>query len=362
MSSGIYIHIPFCSRKCDYCDFFSFKASSSYVDKYIDALLDEINSGKHQALSFDSIYIGGGTPSCIDASYINRILSRLYARYNLNSPEITIELNPETITCEKLQIYKESGVNRISLGVQSFASKNLEALGRHRMVDLNSLWPVIFSIFTNVSIDLMYGIPKQTLQNLREDLRSIPENIKHVSCYCLSIEPGTQLYKKSCNLNLPNDDLLLSMQETIINFLGIKDIYRYEISNYARPSFESRHNLHYWQYDNYLGFGAGAVSTISGERMENTKSMLKYLSRNYVESAYSLSENEQINEYVMLALRLIKGLDLSAFQRRFSKEKVNELLQRISDNNKFFYLKDNFAALNSQGLNLSNTIVSNLFL
>lgn len=358
MTSGIYIHIPFCQRKCDYCDFFSFKANPQYIENYFSALQDEIRTKSKQNMVFDTIFIGGGTPSFVDAKLIVSMLDTMYKSYNfVAKPEVTIEANPESLSEEKLIAYKESGINRISLGIQSFNATELEVLGRERKVNPFIVLELVNKHFENISLDLVYGLPKQSLFDVIQSIKAIPAYVKHVSCYSLSLEGGTKLIKRLSD-SVFSETILSS---DICKILEKSGYNRYEISNYAKPGYEGQHNLHYWLKDNYLGFGAGAVSTIENIRTTNTTSMLQYLGNNFVTEKEILSDNNILNETIMLNLRLTNGINLCKFEIEFGVKFLEQYSKQLNKYKKYFNISSTNASLNAEGLDLFNSIVTDFF-
>ena len=281
----LYIHIPFCAKKCNYCDFRSFYDDENEVDIYVNALINEIIKKSVLAtnLSISSIYIGGGTPSFIKATHIEKILRTILINFRVeDNAEITIEANPNSITKEKLDIYKSVGINRLSIGLQSTFNDELKILGRlHTYEDfLNAYDDALHAGFKNINIDLIYGIPHQTVDKFKESLTRVLKFMPtHISIYNLIIEEGTKFYemKKEGELHLPSEDEVIKMDDLIDETTKKYNFIKYEVSNFAKNNFFSMHNLGYWSDVYYLGFGLNASSYFYDLRMKNHFDMEKYL-------------------------------------------------------------------------------------
>lgn len=315
MIKGIYIHIPFCKKKCNYCAFCSFE-QFKYKEQYVKSLLNEI---KHfyKKEQVKTLYFGGGTPYLLNVNDFEKILSC----FNLsNDTETTLELNPNDINQEKLKTLKSLGFNRLSIGVQSFCNETLKIIGRnHSKKDIYTAIEKIKNCnYKNISIDLMYGLPNQTIEAFEADLKkALALDIEHISLYGLKIEQGTYFYKNPPK-NLPNLDLQAKMYENALTLLKEKFIH-YEFSNFAKKQkFISSHNCLYWNNENYYGFGLSAAGYIDNKRYNNTCNLKKYFN-NPLEKNYTILTKEQmIEEEVFLGLRLIKGLDFSKINKKFN--------------------------------------------
>ena len=315
---GIYIHIPFCKSKCFYCDFNSYANHEELVDVYVDALKKEINSANDNRV-VPSIYIGGGTPSYIDGKYIAEILELIRAKFNVSTDaEITIEANPGTVDRNKLNIYKDYGVNRISFGLQTCQDKLLKSIGRiHTFEEAKSGYLLARECgFSNISLDLMFGLPGQSMDDLRYSLERIIElNPEHISTYSLKVEENTVFGKqqREGKLILPDEDLERKMYYSIKNELKIVGYEHYEISNFAKKSYQSRHNNSYWEGQDYLGFGAGASSLYNNLRYSNEGDIRKYIDKisnneQFYEIEEILDEKAKLSEAMILGLRKLKGV------------------------------------------------------
>ena len=286
---GIYIHIPFCIRKCYYCDFTSYTNKFSKVDEYIKKLIEEINEYELSKYNITTIYIGGGTPSSIDSKYIIKILNEIKNKIYRNETkwediEITIELNPGTVTKNKLQDYKKAGINRLSIGLQSTNNEILKTIGRiHNYKDFLNIYELIKEVgFENYNIDLMIGLPNQKIQDIKKDLKEILKlNPNHISVYSLIVEEDTaikDLIDKG-KIKLPDEETERQMYWYIKNNLELKGYKHYEISNFAKSGKESKHNLNCWKQKGYIGIGLSACSFLNKERYGNENDISEYLAR-----------------------------------------------------------------------------------
>ena len=324
---GIYIHIPFCSRKCIYCDFTSFQEKEEMITKYIDSLLEEINRCNLNKKEYlvKTIYIGGGTPSFIDSKYIISILNLLKEKFNIfKDAEITIEVNPGTVTRNKLLEYIGSGINRLSIGLQSTDDKLLKLIGRIHTYDefLNTYNLAKEVGFKNINVDLIIGLPTQNLEDIEKELKEIGLlNPEHISCYSLIVEEGTKLDEKIKNneLILPPEELERKMYWKVKKSLEEKGYIHYEISNFAKNGYESKHNLSCWNQEEYIGFGLASHSYIDNKRYSNTEDLEEYIkSSNESKTIHELKSKEsKMKEYMLLGLRKIAGVNISEFKSKF---------------------------------------------
>ena len=376
----LYIHIPFCQQKCNYCDFVSFHANYDTIDKYILKLLSEIEYKSYIAKNhiISSIYIGGGTPSIIDKKYIRFILESIKNHYNLsNEIEITIESNPNSLNSDKLNAYLESGINRLSIGLQSANENELKVLGRiHTYSDfLSSYNSAIHVGFKNINIDIINGIPGQSPESFKKTLKQILMlNIKHISIYNLIIEDNTPFKTMLAEnkITLPLETELLKMDSITKELTTYYRLKRYEISNYAKPGFECKHNIGYWSDVPYLGFGLNASSYFNNTRFKNKISINNYLSLNYnnylitndVNTYYDevkiIDNLEHMKEYVMLGFRKTNGINIDSFKDTFNEDfeerfkrqiKYYQSLELLCRNDTNYYLSD-------KGLDVSNRIIA----
>lgn len=324
-----YIHIPFCIEKCNYCDFLSFKASEAVKRSYVDSLIREIVSRRDENATVTTVFIGGGTPSVLSDGEINRILKALKNNYNISkNAEISIEANPCTITKRKLDEYLEAGINRISIGCQSMDDRLLKKLGR--LHDSSAFLSAVKlsgeAGFNNINADLMFAIPDQTRKIWSETLEKTAElNISHISAYSLILEEGTRLYDCRDSLRLASEDECALMYEDTLRILRRYGFERYEISNYSKKGYECRHNIGYWTGSFYKGFGLGASSYENNIRFKNTDDINKYINiqSDYENAKYDIIEldnNDLYSEFVILGLRLTRGISVKEFEKRYNKD------------------------------------------
>ncbi|MBU1078114.1 MAG: radical SAM family heme chaperone HemW [Spirochaetes bacterium] len=374
---GIYIHIPFCRRKCSYCDFYSIVPEGTIIDQYVKALLRELklfSAECKQQYLIDTLYIGGGTPTVLSAGQVEEIMQAVRHHFILeDNPEISIEVNPESLTREHLNSFKNSSVNRISMGVQTFNNKILKYIGRitnkeEIFVKMNMVRDMGFS---NVSFDLIFGLPYQDLKVFKTDLKTaLRFKPKHLSIYSLILNKDTPLYKKfeKDPKNFPDDGLTAREYIYAVRILEEQGLQQYEISNFAFPAFQSGHNLKYWHLKPVLGVGASAVSTIHRTRWKNPDDISQYLKWTQAEKYYR-SDTEKIddlkyyNEKVMLKLRLKEGIsqeDLNEKERGFLDQKRDAI--RSFKEHKFLCEEDNRIFLTTAGVLLSNRIIAELMM
>lgn len=333
---GIYIHIPFCYKKCFYCDFVSYENKEDIIEEYIDALCMEIlqNAEILSEYTISTIYFGGGTPSYIDSKYITKVMDtlKLFVTDASSLKEVTIELNPNSTSLEKLTDYYNSGINRLSIGLQSTHDKILRNIGRtHSFKDFKStLENAKKAGFTNISVDLMYPLPGLNITSFKDSLNSIMKlkdeyNIRHVSVYNLEVHENTRLdfLLKEGFVSLCNEDEEYEMRKELNNIIEKNNFKKYEISNYAIPGFESKHNLCYWNQEKYLGFGVNASSFFNLKRYTNTKDINEYISgiknnQNIIAESEELDKLALMKEYVILKLRLKSGINKNEFKEKFN--------------------------------------------
>lgn len=329
---GIYIHIPFCKSKCLYCDFNSFAQKDDCIDKYINAVKQEIEkyAQENKNVLVKTIYIGGGTPSYIKEKYIKEIIQTLKSNFEINpNAEITIEVNPGTVNKRKLNCYYEAGINRLSIGLQSTNDKLLKLIGRvHDFEDFLETVKLANTVgFTNINADCMIGLPNQTIYDVEETLNVLINlRLTHISVYSLIVEPGTPLEKKieSGELKLPDEEIERYMYWFTKRKLEENGYLHYEISNFAKPLFRAKHNLDCWSQKEYKGFGVSASSYENGVRYTNIPSIEKYIeniengkfSKNYIVEEKQDRE-AMMKEYMLLGLRKITGVNITEFRRKF---------------------------------------------
>ncbi len=372
---AIYVHIPFCVQKCRYCDFLSGPRHLNKIDEYLDMLLIEISQYKDLIKEYQvrSIFIGGGTPSILNANQISRVMSALWDVIGdrvMENIEVTIESNPGTLTKEKLKAYQELGINRISMGLQSTFNDELKNLGRIHTYEefLEGYRLARKAGFQNINIDLMSGLPTQSLEKWETTLSRIIElNPEHISAYSLIIEEGTNFYEQygteEGEKELPSEELDRLMYQKTKELLLEAGYKKYEISNYAKPGYESRHNCSYWTGIDYVGIGLGASSLIQKNRYRNEENMECYLkmlvqNKSVRQLEETLDRQSEIEEYMILGLRMMKGVSKTEFFNRFGEtmdKKYGEILSRLKEL-QLIVEKEDFVSLTEKGIDVSNEI------
>lgn len=355
---SVYIHIPFCTNICSYCDFPKMYKIEEYVEKYLNALEQEIKNNYNNE-SIETIYIGGGTPSCLNLNNLKKLFEIINIFKFDKNVEFTFECNICDINENLLSILKENKVNRISIGVQTFNSKFIKYLNRkHTKEEVLNKMSLIKNYFQNINIDLMYAIKEETLEDLKEDLNLfLSLGVPHISTYSLIIEPHTVLYKN--NEEYIDEELDYEMYNLIEKNLKENGYNHYEVSNYSKEGFESKHNLTYWNNENYYGFGLGASGYIKNIRYTNTKNLLEYIEGNYKYIEDELSENEQMQEEMFLGLRKMKGVSKEKFYQKYGKniEDVFDIKNLIESSK--LIEKDGYIYINSDYIYVSNDILIN---
>ena len=371
--AGIYIHIPFCKKRCIYCDFYS-STDNRLVDKYIDALCIEIESRLHEIdkNNITTLYIGGGTPSQLSATQLGEIINFIKSKIDFSLiEEFTIEVNPDDVTYDYIKECITFGINRVSMGIQSFVDEELKIINRRH--DSSQAIKAIETIksagISNISIDLIYGLPLQTIESwIYSARKAIEMNVPHISCYNLSYEEGTTLYKmrdmgeiKECD-----EDTCIEMYDILVKMLADADFEHYEISNFAKRGYYSRHNSNYWNLTPYLGLGASAHSFDGSIRRYNPSSIQKYTS-NISESGIAYEEEqetlyEQFNEYIMINLRTMWGVNTQKVKTIFGEELRNHLIKysRRFIESGDLKEKENTIVLSEKGIMLSDYIIRTL--
>ena len=359
----LYIHIPFCVKKCDYCDFLSFAADEQTQKSYVAALQKELAfyGAKYKDRRITTIFIGGGTPSWLKEDYMQAIMETVYHYFSVEQDaEITIECNPGTITEHKFEIYRRIGINRLSIGLQSTDDQELKMLGRiHTYKDFLDTYTLAREVgFQNINVDLMSGIPFQTLGGWEDTLKKVAElGPEHISAYSLIIEEGTPFYEKygegeraeaRRRRELPDEDTERMMYQFTKNILWSYGYHRYEISNYAKEGYECRHNLGYWNRTEYLGIGTGAASLINNQR---------FVEGGEIEV---LSLQNQMEEYMFLGLRKIEGVSKTDFRQTFGRSIENAYGKVLIDMYQKQLLEDTgeYIRLTEKGIDVSNYVMS----
>ncbi|HEY8420483.1 MAG TPA: radical SAM family heme chaperone HemW [Thermoclostridium sp.] len=339
---GIYVHIPFCMRKCNYCDFPSLPGMDDFFQDYADAVCREIESASGKFLNWivDSVFFGGGTPSVLPAENISKIAGTLSKNFDISkNAEISIEVNPGTISEEKAVVYKELNFNRISIGLQSASNSILKFMGRvHTREMFEECVDLVKKCgFTNINADVIFGVPNQTMKDFQETIELVlHKGVTHVSCYSLKIEEGTPWHEMNEKGELPpvDEDLEREMYYWAINRLNEAGFKHYEISNFAKPGFQSMHNIKYWTSKPYIGFGAAAHSYMNDARYSNIENPVEYIKRiNEGKSTIGFSEHigidEKLSERFILGLRMIEGVDMGQLEKEFGREALNKYHDKI---------------------------------
>lgn len=322
---GIYVHIPFCKQKCKYCDFISFAGKEEFQEKYFQALASEINQCEKNGFQVNTIYFGGGTPSSVSSNFIVDTLKRIQEKFEVKeNAEITIEVNPGTVDEEKLESYRRAGFNRISIGLQSAKNEILKAIGRiHTYEEFEQCFKLARSVgFQNINVDLMLALPLQSLADLQDSVRRVIFlNPNHISLYSLILEEGTVLEKeiKNGKYALQTDEQERRMYDLTKKMLEKEGYIHYEISNFAKSGFESKHNMSCWSQEEYLGFGLAAHSYFEKKRFSNTTILEDYLQNPKKEVMLNEIQTGEMEkkEYIMLGLRKMEGVSISQFERKF---------------------------------------------
>lgn len=369
---GIYIHIPFCKQKCFYCDFCSFANKNEMQGKYVETVINEIKNITHkEKYTVTTIYLGGGTPSILNPNYIKNILQEIKSSFEiLDDAEITIEINPGTVNEEKLKKYKEYGINRLSIGLQSANDKILKKIGR--IHDYKQFEETFFYArkcgFKNINVDLMIGLPTQTIEDVKQTLEKIiQKNPEHISVYSLIIEEGTIIEKliNENKLQLPDEETERIMYWTVVNELKENGYNQYEISNFSKKTHESKHNTNCWKQKQYIGLGTSAHSYLNKKRYSNTNNIEEYI-KNIQENNISKNitiheeqiEKSTMNEYMLLGLRMIQGININEFKHKFKTDptvKYKEILEKLQKENLIQITKTSIK-LTRQGIDFGNIV------
>lgn len=374
---GIYVHVPFCKQKCKYCDFISFQNCENYFDDYFECLKKEITekaneiNSENKEILIDTIYFGGGTPSIVCEKYIEEVLNKIYEYYNVSeNAEITVEVNPGTVDKLKLERYFEIGINRLSIGLQSTDDKLLKMLGRiHTYKEFENTYDLARKIgFKNINVDLMIGLPNQSLENVHDSLEKIVQkNPEHISVYSLIIEENTKMFDliEKGELELPDEDVERKMYWSVKKFLEENGYNHYEISNFSKSGFESKHNANCWNQHEYLGFGIAAHSYFNNIRYSNIDNLRQYI-KNWKneQSVYNIvfhehqNKDDMMKEFMMLGLRKIDGVKISEFKEKFVDNPIfvfrNQLNKLVKEG--LIEVLENNIRLSDKGLDLANEV------
>jgi len=366
---GVYVHIPFCVQKCSYCDFLSAAAPASVRQRYVQALTEEIRLTEEKAAgTVKSIFFGGGTPSMLAAEQMQMLLQTLRTEFSIQpQAEISMEVNPGALRPETLVAYRQAGVNRLSIGLQSAHNEELRALGRiHTYEQFVENYRLARQAgFTNINIDLMLAIPGQTRESLRQSLeRVIALRPEHLSVYSLIVEEGTPFYERQDTLDLPDEETERAMYWLADEYLAANGYPAYEISNYALPGKECRHNLIYWSDQDYLGLGIGAASYWDGARYQNTEDIGAYLKGSRPQLIRRLirprDDQKHLEEYLFLGLRKRAGIELAELNCRFDRP-LERLYAKEVENltaQGLLLQQDGFLRLTKRGIDVSNRVLA----
>lgn len=363
--AGIYIHIPFCRQKCSYCDFVSFPDKIGYAEAYMACVYKELKMRGEELKGrvFDTVYFGGGTPSYIPPKLILGAMNRIRECFTLSeNPEITLELNPGTIGEEKVKIYEKAGINRFSIGLQTAIDEQLEDLGRiHTARDYVYATKLLKG--KNFSTDIMLGLKNQTKEDVRKTVELASAcGSSHISMYALTVEDGTPIYTDYLNGELPDSDEVADLYDYGRALLAEREYKRYEISNFCKEGFESRHNMNYWQRGEYIGIGLAASSFMNGKRFTNTFNLDDYMK--CVISGFfpavdceEVSETDAKFEKVMLALRTSKGLSLSDYKKEFSSDLEEDFPSALAKTRKYLDEDGDIIRIKDEYLYVQNQIL-----
>ena len=363
--AGIYIHVPFCRHKCSYCDFVSFPDKIDYAEAYMACLYKELKmrGDELKDYEFDTVYFGGGTPSYIPPKLILGAMNQIKKCFKLKeNAEITLELNPGTIGEAKVKTYLEAGINRFSIGLQTAIDSQLADLGRiHNAQDYVFATKLLKG--QNFSTDVMLGLKGQTLEDIRKTIElAVACGSKHISMYALTVEDGTPIYTDYLNGELPDSDEVAEMYEYGYKLLEEKGFKRYEVSNFAIPGYESKHNLNYWQRGEYIGVGVSASSFMCGRRFTNSFDLDEYMKCIIsgffpAVSSEEVKPNEAKFEYVMLALRTTKGLSMEEYQATFGCSLAEDFPNALKASVKYLEMVDGRLKIKDEYLYVQNSIL-----
>jgi len=360
-SLSLYIHIPFCAHICGYCDFAKVLYQKEWAFSYLDALIKEISSyGKRK---YKTIYLGGGTPTLLPLPLLEKLLLLCQERLATNG-EFTIEGNPEDINEELLYLCLKYGVNRLSLGVQSSSTRLLLLMGRkHTFEDAEKAFILAKKVgFKNLSADIIYGLPNETLCEVEKDINAfLSLDLPHLSAYCLSVSPGSFFYHRG--IKEMNDEDAAKQYELILSSLRKKGYVRYEVSNFAKDGYFSRHNLTYWHDEEYVGVGLGASGYLDGYRYTNTKNLNEYLAGKYLFNKEKLTKKSEIEDYFLTNLRLERGFSLKLFEKRFAidfKKTYALSLKKLKDSG-LLVEENGYIHATDRGIMLLDRILLELF-
>lgn len=359
---GLYIHIPFCKRKCPYCDFFSIKMNDEEMNRYVDKVIERFDKYCNDDIVLDTVYFGGGTPSTLGTERIAKILNTINDKFTVDkNAEITMEMNPTSKELIDFTVFKECGLNRLSIGMQSAVESEMKLLGRtHSQEDvINTVKQAKKSGIDNISLDLIIGVPTQTKESLKYSMDICKSlNVKHISAYILKIEEGTKFYTIKDSLNMPSDDEQAEMYMYVSEYLESIGYSQYEISNYSLEGFESRHNTKYWRCEEYIGIGPSAHSFYNGERFYYNRSFEEFYNDKTNFDCIGGTEEE----FIMLNLRLKRGLIFKEYEERYNKKFPEEIIKKakILEKAGLLTVDKEKVSLNRKGYLVSNAIICEL--
>ncbi len=363
--AGIYVHIPFCKSKCSYCDFASFPDKLCFAESYMACVYREMAMRESELKNyvFDTLYIGGGTPSVIDEKYIAMLVAAVGKHFKLSpDAEITIEMNPGTVSSGKIALYEKSGINRFSVGLQSAVDSQLEDIGRvHNLKDFLNCAKLLKG--KNFNADVMLGLKNQTCADVEKTITVAAEaGASHISMYALSVEDGTPIYTDYLNGELPDSDEVAAMYAAGTGKLAELGFERYEVSNFCKKGAESRHNLNYWRRGEYIGFGVSASSCINNVRFTNTFDLDEYF-KCILSGHLAVKDREEIDktgqeeEFIMLALRTSRGLDLKEFEKLFNENFLDKYAIALQKVTGYIEVNDGFLKIKDRFLFIQNSII-----
>lgn len=363
--AGIYVHIPFCKSKCRYCDFTSFPDKVTFAESYMACVYREISMRKDELkdYTFDTLYIGGGTPSIVDESYIAMLVAAAKKNFNLcKDAEITIEINPGTVSAGKIDMYSKCGINRYSVGLQTAIDSQLREIGRiHTLNEFVTCAKLLKG--KNFSVDVMIGLKNQTIDDILKTIEvAAAFGASHISMYALTPEDGTPIYTDYLNGELPDSDEVAEMYAAGVKKLHGLGFERYEVSNFAKKGKESRHNMNYWRRGEYIGFGVAASSCINNIRFTNTFDLDEYF-KCILSNHLAVIDREEVDkdgqkeEFIMLALRTAKGLNLQEYTRLFDSDFKEEFASVIAKMQDYVEFSDGYFRIKPKYLFVQNTII-----
>lgn len=366
---GIYIHIPFCKQKCYYCDFISFANKNQKQEQYINAIKKEIDTYEFEKYNVTTIYIGGGTPSYIESKYIVELIEKLKSKLTNNETkfdkiEITIEVNPGTVTKQKLQDFKFCGINRLSIGLQTTNNNLLKQIGRiHTYEEFLETYNRAKEVgFENINVDLMLGLPNQTIKDLKDSLEKVIRlGATHISVYSLIVEEGTVISKllDKGKIELPSEETEREMYWYVKNILELNGYQHYEISNFAKENKYSKHNMNCWKQKEYIGLGVAAHSYLNDTRFSNGNNIEDYINNvenKEIEEVQTLEDKQ--NEFMLLGLRMLNGVDIASFKQKFGQNPIYLYRDRLNElvEDGLVVIDLNHIKLTNKGLDLANLV------